>query len=42
MLAVDGQDGRVVLARGRHDHLACGDQHLFGGERDGLARLQCG
>jgi hypothetical protein len=30
-----------MLACSRHDHLACGDQHLFGGERDGLARLQC-
>jgi hypothetical protein len=40
MLAVDGQDGRVVLPRGRHDRLARSDQHLFGGERDGLARLQ--
>jgi hypothetical protein len=31
-----------MLARGRHDRLARGDQHLFGGERDGLARLQRG
>jgi hypothetical protein len=42
VFAVDGQNRRVVLARDCHNRLTCGDQHLFGGERDGLARLQRG
>jgi hypothetical protein len=39
MLAVDGQDGHLALLCPLHHILPCPDQHLFGCQRDGLARF---